>query len=82
MCYAQGGAENETGGTSDHISLTFSRIMLQCRSKAFTRPKSFLLFRQLMSTCQDYTSDQVRGSVGEQQAVDVSPPVSLSSRCL
>lgn len=36
--------------TSVHISLTFSRTMLQCRSKALTRPKSFLLFLQLIST--------------------------------
>ena len=38
-------------GTSVHISLTFSSTMLQCLSKAFTRPSNFLLFRQLMSTC-------------------------------
>ncbi len=38
--------------TSVHISFTFSKIMLQCLSKAFTRPSSFLLFRQLMSTCE------------------------------
>ena len=37
--------------TSLHISFTFSRTMLQCRSKAFTLPRSFLLFRQLISTC-------------------------------
>lgn len=37
--------------TSVHISLTFSRTMLQWRSKALTRPKSFLLLRQLMRTC-------------------------------
>ena len=37
--------------TSVQNSLTFSRIMLQCRSKALTRPSSFLLLRQLMSTC-------------------------------
>ena len=38
-------------GVSVHISLTFSRTMLQCLSKALTRPSSFLLFLQLMSTC-------------------------------
>ena len=38
-------------GTSVHISLTFSSTMLQCRSNAFTRPSSFLLFLQLISTC-------------------------------
>ena len=38
-------------GTSVHSSFTFSRTMLQCLSKAFTRPRSFRLFRQLISTC-------------------------------
>ena len=38
--------------TSVHISFTFSKIILQCLSKAFTLPKSFLLFLQLMSTCR------------------------------
>ena len=38
-------------GVSVHISFTFSRTMLQCLSKALTRPSSFLLFLQLMSTC-------------------------------
>uniref|UniRef100_A0A1J3FXY8 Uncharacterized protein n=1 Tax=Noccaea caerulescens TaxID=107243 RepID=A0A1J3FXY8_NOCCA len=37
-------------GTSVHISLTFSRTMLQCLSNALTRPSSFLLFRQLINT--------------------------------
>ena len=37
--------------TSVHISFTFSKIMLQCLSKAFTLPRSFLLFLQLISTC-------------------------------
>merc|ERR1719500_384646 len=31
-------------GNSVHISLTPSNTMLQCRSKAFTLPNSFLLF--------------------------------------
>lgn len=37
-------------GTSVHISFTFSNTMLQWRSKAFTRPSNFLLFRQLINT--------------------------------
>ena len=37
--------------TSVHISFTFSKIMLQCLSNAFTLPRSFLLFLQLISTC-------------------------------
>lgn len=40
---------------SVHISLTFSSTMLQCLSNAFTRPSSFLLFLQLMSTCSGHT---------------------------
>lgn len=36
--------------TSVQNSLTFSKIMLQCLSKAFTRPSSFLLFLQLIKT--------------------------------
>lgn len=32
-------------GVSVHISFTFSSTILQCRSKAFTRAKSFRLFR-------------------------------------
>merc|ERR1719436_549963 len=39
-------------GTSVHISRTFSRTMLEWRSKALTRARIFLLFRQLMSTCE------------------------------
>ena len=37
-------------GVSVHISFTFSRTMLQCRSKAFTRAKSLRLLRQEMRT--------------------------------
>lgn len=37
--------------TSVHISFTFSRIMLQCRSNARTLASSFLLFLQLIRTC-------------------------------
>merc|ERR1719387_1119138 len=37
-------------GISVHISLTFSRTILQCRSNAFTRPKIFLLFLQFTKT--------------------------------
>lgn len=40
----------ENKQTSVHISLTFSRTILQWRSNALTRPRSFLLFLQLMST--------------------------------
>ena len=38
-------------GVSVHISLTFSRTMLQCRSKALTRANSLRLFRHEMRTC-------------------------------
>jgi hypothetical protein len=38
-------------GVSVHISLTFSKTMLQCRSNALTRARSFLLLRIEMSTC-------------------------------
>ena len=34
-------------GSSVHISLTPSSTMLQCLSKAFTRPSSFLLFLKI-----------------------------------
>ena len=37
-------------GVSVHISFTFSRIMLQCLSKALTRARSFLLLRHEMTT--------------------------------
>ena len=37
-------------GFSVHISLTFSRTILQCLSKALTRASSFLLLRQEMRT--------------------------------
>merc|ERR1711915_603597 len=37
-------------GTSVQSSLTFSRTMLQWRSKALTRANSFLLLRQLINT--------------------------------
>lgn len=46
--------------TSVHISLTFSRIRLQCRSKAFTRPKSLWLFLQFMRTCNCNAKDVSR----------------------
>mmetsp|Transcript_34964 Transcript_34964/g.99120 ORF Transcript_34964/g.99120 Transcript_34964/m.99120 type:complete len:239 (-) Transcript_34964:70-786(-) len=39
-------------GISVHISFTFSRTMLQCLSKAFTRPSNFRLFLQLIRTCE------------------------------
>merc|ERR1719493_25983 len=47
-------------GNSVHISLTPSSTMLQCLSNAFTRPKSFLLFLQLMSTCVLFLTLSVR----------------------
>ncbi len=37
-------------GASVHISFTFSRTILQWRSNAFTRAKSFRLLRQLINT--------------------------------
>mmetsp|Transcript_2040 Transcript_2040/g.3195 ORF Transcript_2040/g.3195 Transcript_2040/m.3195 type:complete len:260 (+) Transcript_2040:678-1457(+) len=39
-------------GISVHISVTFSKIMLQWRSNALTRASSLWLLRQLMSTCE------------------------------
>ena len=39
-------------GTSLQISFTFSNTMLQCRSKALTRPSSLRFFRQLIKTCE------------------------------
>ena len=42
--------------TSVHISLTFSKIILQCLSNALTLPNSFLLFLQFMSTCNKLVS--------------------------
>merc|ERR1719312_643976 len=47
-------------GSSVHISLTPSSTMLQCLSKAFTRPNSFLLFLQLMSTWVLFFTESVR----------------------
>merc|ERR1711862_255626 len=47
-------------GISVHISLTPSKTMLQCRSKALTLPRSFLLFRQLIKTCVLLLTDCVR----------------------
>jgi hypothetical protein len=38
-------------GISVHISFTFSRTMLQCRSKALQRASNLRLFRQLMRIC-------------------------------
>ena len=46
-------------GVSVHISLTFSNTILQWRSKAFTLPKSFLLFLQLMRTWLLFFTDCV-----------------------
>ena len=39
-------------GISVQNSLTFSNIMLQCLSNALTLPNNFLLFRQLIKTCE------------------------------
>jgi len=47
-------------GNSVHISFTFSKTILQCRSNAFTRPSSFLLFRQLIRTCVLFRTDSVK----------------------
>jgi len=51
-------------GFSVHISLTSTRTMLQCRSKALTRPKSRRLFRQLMRICVLYFTAWVRTDRG------------------
>merc|ERR550532_1986101 len=51
-------------GISVHISLTPSKTMLQCRSKALTLPRSFLLFRQLIKTCVLFLTDCVRTDKG------------------
>ena len=61
-------------GISYHISLTFSNTMLQCLSKAFTRPNNFLLLRQLIKTCVLFLTEDIRTDNG---------PVlnSSSSRC-
>lgn len=45
---------------SVHISFTSCNTMLQWRSKAFMRPKSFLLLRQLINTCVLFLIDFVR----------------------
>jgi hypothetical protein len=52
--------------TSVHISLTFSRIMLQCLSNALTRARSLWLLRQLMSTCASAQASvsEPRGAAG------------------
>merc|ERR1719341_182810 len=49
-------------GSSVHISFTPSRTMLQCLSKALTRPKSFLLFLQLMRTWVLFLTDSVKNN--------------------
>jgi len=40
----------EARGVSDHISLTFSKTILQCLSKALTLANSFRLLRHEIST--------------------------------
>ena len=51
-------------GTSVHISFTFSSTILQCLSNALTRPKSFLLLRQLIRTWVLFLTDCVRTDSG------------------
>lgn len=51
-------------GVSVHISLTFSRTMLQCLSNAFTLASSFLLFRQLIRTWVLFFTDCVKTDKG------------------
>lgn len=51
-------------GVSVHISLTFSRTMLQCLSNAFTLASSFLLFRQLIRTWVLFFTDCVKTDRG------------------
>lgn len=51
-------------GNSVHISFTFSKTMLQCLSKAFTRPNSFLLFLQFINTWVLFLTDCVRTERG------------------
>merc|ERR1712039_1022529 len=47
-------------GSSVHISFTPSSTMLQCLSKAFTLPRSFLLFLQLIRTWVLFLTESVR----------------------
>lgn len=58
-------------GCSVHISLTFSKTMLQCLSNALTLPSSFLLFLQLMRTWVLCLTESVR--------MDRGPVAKLSS---
>lgn len=51
-------------GSSVHISFTFSRTMLQWRSKALTRANNLRLFRQLISTWVLFLTDWVRTESG------------------
>lgn len=51
-------------GTSVHISLTFSKTILQCRSKALTRPSNLRLFRQLIRTWVLFLTDWVNTDSG------------------
>ena len=45
-------------GISVHNSLTFSKTILQCRSKAFTRASNLWLFRTFMRTWQSFVSER------------------------
>jgi hypothetical protein len=47
-------------GTSVHISFTFSRTILQCRSNAFTRANILWLFRQFIRTCVSWWEPKAR----------------------
>lgn len=58
-------------GNSVHISLTFSKTMLQCRSNALTLASNFRLFRQLIRTWVLFLTDAVR--------MDKGPVVNSSS---
>ncbi len=51
-------------GVSVQSSLTFSSTILQCLSKAFTLPKSFLLFRQFIRTWVLFLTDCIRTDRG------------------
>ena len=58
-------------GISVHISLTFSRTMLQCRSKALMCARSLRLFLRLISTCAGRWR---RASAASDEPAAVIPP--------
>jgi hypothetical protein len=51
-------------GSSTHISVTSSKTILQCLSKALTRPKSRLLFLQLIRIWAPFLTASLRIDVG------------------